>query len=421
MFGVTYIDGDLSIIQEQTEEKNLTFLHERIHYIQNFSTLYGLNHALLNMSQYLGRILQIQQGRFPTIPYDREDQEFIGALYDMAEGDSFDIGGEVYQCSAIHAIEEVDNYKFFGYDTRFPELYHLYKCQLILKYDDEKEFAFGGCAISESMAYLFEQVFYDKAEYSHALPYDACRLIYKFIMNRECDNPVVMIALCYASLMTMWPGNTFIDLVKQIKNDDIELGSAKAAFEFARNKMQIIDSKLVDDIRIKLDLIFPEEKEFPIRVWEDESRYARDWLKTKYKVLAENEEEYREKLICVLDEIDVNKRIEMMANLLDEYGQPIVVDAKGKIYTGEDKSLVYTLAPLSLYKVVTENEQSCFMYEICVGNNGTPSENCRKCCWKHNSGNSYCILRYYLYKMGLGATQFETLEKTPFDACCCGN
>lgn len=196
IFGITRLDADLSEIQNKKEEKNVAFLHERIHYIQNFSTVYGVNRALLKMSQYLGMILQIQNGKFPAKPFDRDDQEFISTLFEMSEGDSFDIEGNIIQCHAVQKIEEIDNYMFFDYDACFPEYRHLYKNQLILKYDDGKEYNFGGFAISESMAYLFEQIFYGRFDYSHRLPYDACNLVYKFLVNKECKC-TVLLALCY--------------------------------------------------------------------------------------------------------------------------------------------------------------------------------------------------------------------------------
>lgn len=414
IFGITYIDDDLSEMQNAKEDKNVVFLHERIHYIQNFSTVYGVNRALLKMSQYLGIILQIQHGEFPSKPYDRDDQEFINALFEMADGDSFDGQGNVVQCHAVEEVEEIDNYSFFEYDISFPKYRYLYKKQIILKYDKGNEYDFGGFAISESMAYLFEQVFYNKEDYSHRLPYDACNLVYKFFVGEKCEKPTVLLALCYASLMTMWPGNTFVDLVKHIKEDNVKLNSAKEVFAFAKEKMKKIDPKIVEDISKKLDLIFPEEKEFPIKILEEETRYAREWLKAKYKNLTEREEEYREALIWILDEAEITKKLAAMSRLLDEYGQPIVVDAKGKMYSGEDKKIVHTLAPLSLYKIVVERTPACFMYNICLANKGIPDEDCKEWCWKHKSDNNCCILRYYLYKMGLGATQFEELKNTPF-------
>ena len=413
IFGITKLDADLSDAVSSKEEKNVAFLHERIHYIQNFSTVYGVNRALLKMSQYLGTILQIQEGKFPSKPFEREDQEFIGAIFEMAEGDSFDNEGNIVQCHAVQKIEEIDNYTFFGYDVEFPEYRYLYKNQLALKYDDGKEYYFGGSAISESMSYLFEQIFFNEVEYSHRLPYDACNLVYKYLVKTECKC-TVLVALCYSSLMSMWPGNTFVDLCKCIKENNIELNSAKEVFNFAKEKMQEVPTQIIDEILKKLDLIFPEEKEFPAKVFEEESNYAREWLKTKYKFLIEREEEFREALVWILDEVEDDKKLALMSCLLDEYGQPIIIDSKGKMYSGEDKKLVHALAPLSLYKIVIERNPTCFMNEICISNNGIPDEDCKKWCWKHKSSNGFCILRYYLYKMGLGAIEFEKLENTPF-------
>ncbi len=413
IFGITQLDADYSEIQNKMQEKSAAYLHERVHYMQNFGTVYGVNKALFFMSKYLGMILQIQQGKFAMAPYDREDQDFINSIFLSAEGDGFDSKGNIIQCHAIEGIEEIDSYSFLEYDKTFPEYRNLYEKELILKYDEGKEYCFGGTAISESMAYLFEQFFFDRNDYSHRFPYNACEMVYQYIMKKECKNIPVLIGLCYAALMTMCPGNTFVELLRMIKRDNIEMNSAKDVFEFAEDKMKGVDRKIIEEVFKKLDLIFPEEVEAPLAIYEEESKYTKEWLQMKYKSITENELAYRKALVWILDEVKSDKKVLAMFSLLKEYGDPVVIDIKGKMYSGEDKKLVHALAPLALFKVIIDRRPDCFLYNVCKANNGNPDEDCKKWCWKHKSNSQCCILRYYLYKMGLGAIQFEQLENAP--------
>lgn len=89
IFGITKLCDDYSKIQNSDKEKLSAYLHERIHYIQNFTTVYGVYKSLVSMSDYLGRIFQIQQGKFPNKPYKSESQICLLRyyLYKMGLGD----------------------------------------------------------------------------------------------------------------------------------------------------------------------------------------------------------------------------------------------------------------------------------------------------------------------------------------------
>lgn len=413
VFGVTRLDEDYSKISEHSIEKNAAYLHESIHYMVNIGSVFGINKALMYMSRYLGYIIQIQQGIFPMQPYDKEDQDFIYSLITWAEGDSFDNKGQIVRCTSINRIEKVNNYRDYGYNEEFPEYEHLYKNQIILHFGNI-EYDFGGAAISESMAYLFEKFFFDVDDYEKDLPYNACEIVYEYIVGEKCCDLAVLIGLCYASMMTMWPGNAYVYLLEKLKHEGLRLKSMREAIEFSEEIMLEVHKGIIEDIQKKLDLIFPKEEENIIKIYENDSEYSKIWLQKKYKDIAENEREYRKALEWILDEADPDMRIPAMAQLLKEYGQPIIIDINGKLYTNGDKKLVHVLPPLALYEIIMEKKAECFLFNICKQNGGTPDKDCRTGCWNHHEAENCCVLRYYLYKMGLGATRFDQLENTPF-------
>ena len=51
VFGVTRLDEDYSNIENITDEMNAAYLHESIHFIQDFGSLYGVNVAVFRLSQ----------------------------------------------------------------------------------------------------------------------------------------------------------------------------------------------------------------------------------------------------------------------------------------------------------------------------------------------------------------------------------
>lgn len=414
--GITVLEDDYEDVKTTDVNKNAAFLHERIHFIQNFSTLYGITNATYYLSQYLGMILKVRDGEFPIspfLPYDNEEQEFINALFTCSAGDSFDSNGKCIQCHSIQNIKMENNYSEY-YSEQFPTWKNRFKEQVVLIFDDEKRYEFGAIAIEESMAYLFERYVYTVNDYSHRFPYNACELIFHYIMGEECEHDNVLIALCYVSLMTLWPGNTFIELLNELKNEKLKYTSMKEVFEFAKKKILPINATIIDEVCKKVDLVFPIAKENWIRVYEENSQYTCNWLQERYRYLAENEQEFRRAMIWVMEECESEKRVEKLSRLLNEYGHPIVIDKNGKLYSDNDKKIVHMLAPYSLWGILMEKNGMCKLYSVCKGNNKNPDNECRTMCWKHTDSHHICIMKYYLETMGLKNVEFDKLKNSPF-------
>lgn len=81
---------------------------------------------------------------------------------------------------------------------------------------------------------------------------------------------------------------------------------------------------------------------------------------------------YRKALIWVLDDVEPDKKLLVMFRLLDEYGQPIIIDSNGKLYCGENKELTYVLAPMTLFNIIIHKKSECFLYRVCMENGGHP-------------------------------------------------
>lgn len=415
--GITRLNEDYGKVEGSNDEKNSAYLHERVHYIQNCSTVYGLAVATYYLDKYLGMVQKAREGEFPIssfLPYNSEEQDFINAMFSCAAGDAFTKEGQCVQCHSIHGIVKEDVYGEF-YADAFPKWKNRFKEQIILKFDGDKRYEFGGSAISESMAYLFERYFFGSHDYAHRFPYNTCEMLYQYIVGEECQKITILIALCYASMMSMWPGNTFIELLYEFKEKRNDIRSMKDVFNLSTSRNRTINTCIIDTLCKCIDMIFPVEKENPIEIYEMESQYTREWLKKRYRYISEHEFEFREALIWIMEECEKENRIFAMARLLDEYGHPLIIDKNGKLYNANDKKLVHILAPFSLWGVLMERNGKCSLYQICKGNNKKTDRECYSKCWKHVCDrDNVCIFRYYLYKMGLGDVQFEDLNNSPF-------
>lgn len=78
--------------------------------------------------------------------------------------------------------------------------------------------------------------------------------MYKEIIGTSCDSIQIMIALCYASLMSHFPGYTFYMLVKRIKDLKGIPKKMEDIFEIARNLMQEVNENQIKNLEESLAL-----------------------------------------------------------------------------------------------------------------------------------------------------------------------
>lgn len=63
-FAIMKLNEDYSNVKNVTLEMDLAYLHEYIHYIQDFGTCYGINQSVYRLSCYLDMILQMQTDNY---------------------------------------------------------------------------------------------------------------------------------------------------------------------------------------------------------------------------------------------------------------------------------------------------------------------------------------------------------------------
>lgn len=214
-FAIMKLNEDYSNVKNVTLEMDSAYLHEYIHYIQNFGTCYGINQSVYRLSCYLDMILQMQTDNYSGNLKLNDEADFVSSLFVVAAGDSVeDVSDTV--CHRVNGIQILDEKEC--YEENYSAYIDLIKPSVIVHYNNEKEFRFGGEAVAENMAYLFEKLIFNVNDYQKSLPYNSCEIIYKEIVGDSCDNLQIMIALCYASLMSNFPGYTFYLLVERIKD-----------------------------------------------------------------------------------------------------------------------------------------------------------------------------------------------------------
>lgn len=417
VFGIIKLEEGYIIQENISPEMNAAFLHESIHYIQDFGTLYGINMAVYRLSCFIEMKKQIIAGKFPEILQWDKDEDLVNSMFKWAQGDEEPNSG-ARKCHVINFIELQDNYAEY-YAEDYPDKGEYFKPQVLIHYNDGKQFEFGGAAISENMAFLFEKIFFNSTDYNNDIPYNVCELLYEHVLNKKCENMSVMIAMCYASLMSKYPGYTFYELLLKLEQMEKIPTSMEQIFELAKDKMRNVTKGELDNLMNRIDMILPTEADNvmsqPIaKEYLENLKYTNNWLKERYREISQNEPAFRKAIVYILEKVESNKKRIAMSKLLEEYGEPLVIDKAGKLWNRGNLKLVFLLAPYALQELVMNKKRECALLEVCEAYRKKTTGECRTCCWKHADSNTICILRFYLYAMGLGATEFDKLEGSPF-------
>lgn len=246
-FGIVYLDTDASEIETDKNVQD-AFLHEDIHFVQNFYTLYGVNKAIVYMSM-LARAFEFAHHNKWYLPRS-DEEDMVTSFFEIIAGDS--------DQKACHAIENIKP------ENQFKELYReipQYKLGVeadtitLLFHGDNETYNFGGEAISESVAYIFEKILFNSNDYQgHQFPYNACELVYEYYFNKKCaDYPALLLA-GYLSLMTKKPGITFVETMQTLK----ERGKfSTPAVKEVLKKVSGISDEQIKLLYERIDCLFP--------------------------------------------------------------------------------------------------------------------------------------------------------------------
>ncbi len=411
-FAIMKLNEDYSNPENITLEMNSAYLHEYIHFIQDFGTCYGIDQSVDRLSRYLDMIMQIQTDNYSGYLKLSDEADFVSSLFMSAAGHSIeDISDTV--CHKVNGIELLEEKEY--YEEDYPEYVDLFKPSVIVQYNNEKEFRFGGEAIAENMAYLFEKLFFNTNDYEKSLPYNSCEIVYKEIVGTSCDSIQIMISLCYASLMSHFPGYTFYTLAKRIKDLKRSPEKMEEIFEIASDLMEAVNESQIKNLEERIDYALPiiknevtKEKMYSTFMYD--LKYCNNWLKSTYRYMIEQEEYFRNTLVYILEEKNILLRKARMWELVKINESPLLIDKTGKLYSKDDKHLVFLLAPYALQQTIMNKQTSCALFSICTAYKKEISKKCGEFWWKKEFSKKICIMRFYLYLMNLGDVQFDELD-----------
>lgn len=221
-------NDDEMIINKMSDKEATVLFHEYIHFLQDFTTYYGLNKLYVHSDYIHGVVNTIYKGKEQfTVPFsinDNTDTVQLNLLIcNLTDGDNKDVSTVI-----INDIQK--DYEPFDPNP------HLEGIETInLRYNGNNYYTFGASAIMESMAYIMERLCSPRGVLpSSDFPYCAAELVAQYYDEDFGSerNLLKVLALCDVSLQISNPGVFFVDTMKLIKDKKLVISKAEDVYDW---------------------------------------------------------------------------------------------------------------------------------------------------------------------------------------------
>lgn len=373
---------DLTINKLPLKDMTVLF-HEYIHFLQDFTTYYGLN-AIYAYSEYLhsvvNRIYGIKAKEF-TIPFnitDNTDNVLLNKqLLNFTQGDT-------EECSPF-SVDEVEE----DMDELLPNDYMKNVPNVILNLNGDLR-VFGAIAIMESMSYLMERqcspAGYEK---SPDFPYRSAELVADYYVKDFSNNPLMVLALCDMSLQSSNPGACFVRVMKGIRDGNVTFEKPEDIYDHFYNQISVTaygtESTLVSHFKMLLSVVQNCMKSY-LRDMPILKEYY-DWIDHLVK-FAINWREYDRYFLLKMARHNDLVTNSCWGYAVHEVGSPLMVNNNGDYFKIlQSGSLLgmdveYFRAIRQIETLFETGKSSCDMYNWCKKSpNATPNELCKTTPW----------------------------------------
>ena len=366
--------------------KDMTILfHEYIHFLQDFTTYYGLN-QLYVQSEYLhsvvNRIYKIQSETF-TVPFKIEDNTdnvlLNKQICKLTLGDTV----ELKQMDIVELIEDSDTLMDNSYMKVIPNVIISCKDDMLI---------FGSMAIMESMAYIMERLCSpNDYEESPDFPYKSAEKVASYYSPDFGSDPLKVLALCDMSLQSSNPGSCFVRTMKGIQAGSIQFKTPEEIYDYfySQKAQKAQDKRIVyfmdsfnELSNVVKDLMKSYYKGLPnIEVfyeWIDRLTGFAQWWRNNERYFLLNMARY--------DKLASNS---FWGKAVHDVGTPLMsnnIDGHFYKITPKDMTLgmdvEFFKAIFEIKKLFEQGNTACSMYEWCKDSKlANCDENCKKSPW----------------------------------------
>lgn len=378
-------DSDDMTINKLSIKDMTVLFHEYIHFIQDFTTFYGLNIIFVYceyMHSIINRIYKNGKGPF-IVPFDIQDNNdnviLNCQINKLTQGDYTDIPN-----FEIKSIQEdydklIDNHTLNKIPT------------VIIETSEGDVLTFGSIAIEENMAYLMEKCCSPLGVVSSPqFPYCAAEKIADYYVPNFSSEPLMVIALCDTTLQCSIPGTRFVRTMKNIKNGQLKFKKPEDVYDYFYKQQTVkVDgtkSTLLDSYLSILHVVGQELKSYikdmPITAsyyqWIDSLiTFATDWRK--------NDRYYLLKMARCNDLL----KNSYWGKAIHDVGTPLMTNNRGHYFkivperVSKEMNVEYFKTFYQIEQLFSQGKMGCDSYDWC--NNSpcvTPNNLCKTSPWE---------------------------------------
>lgn len=399
------IDGNF-VADVLTSEEYGSLIHEYVHYIQHIQTLFGVNRTRLytrlyiEYRKYLISHIKVEMPLNIDIVAPSAIPIFANEL--EKEGDQ-------------HYDYDIDEVEISNVDIEEARANHhsvrvgIYDYELNEAWDGEKGYHFGYWAIIEGMAHNIQLLIDPSVNERHlSVPYKVvdriCEKLYPEIFN----NKLLMISLCFVSLLYDNPGVGFLDIANHIVDFHITDGrqlykeSLLNIIYFRGNPMPLKEMLKImqDELLVQLKMLIGSELEYYSKVFEQ----TREELSTGESTL-----------LNILYDGRINDKKSFNDVLLRVYGFPFIESHLSSLLQNNPETnkpyreIAYLASWELFYKRLISKDPKCRRYDLCRGNethaaSDAFSPECRDAQWLKDKD---CILSQGFKLFGSHVEEWE--------------
>lgn len=383
---------DNMVISKMSNTDATILFHEYVHFLQDFTTYYGLNNLYVQ-SEYIHSVVNriYKNGKQFVVPFkinDNDDNLLLNQqICKLTAGDTEE--ASVYSINEI--MEITDDL------IKNP---HINDIQSIVLNPNGDFRSFGALAIMESMAYIMERLCSPTSvQYSPDYPYRAAELVTQYY-NKEFGNDLFkVLALCDVSLLNSNPGVCFINIAKKISSGELVINNAEELYDWYYNQpcsithsspsifRQVFENLLSQVCQLLHSYIHDVPEQDAYHEWINHLiNFAKDW-RTNDKYF----------LLKMARQGDL-KRNDCWGYTISRVGSPLMRNRLNHYFKlpyegmkeGEDNVEIFN-AIKEIYKLFSEGKKDCEMLKWCCNSpKSTPNELCKIAPWKKCNEDPLC-------------------------------
>lgn len=384
---------DLSI--DKLSDRDVTILfHEYIHFLQDFTTIYGLS-AIYTHSEYIrsviNRIYKYSSKKF-YVPFKIEDNSDNVFLNKTISRFTFGDNSEINEIT----IDDIN----ITYDELPPNEYIKEIPNITLIVNKGDYVTFGAIAIMENMAYIMERCCSPRSyEKSPEFPYQVAEKVAEFYSPEFANDKYKVLALCDISLHSSNPGVFFVKVMKGIAENRISFETPESVYDYLYT-LDVYDygtfeqKTFLDAYKQRLIQIQHLLKEY-IKNMPIIKSYHK-WIDgiTNFSLKWRESDRYLLLNMARHQDLSTNR---YWANVIHEVGTPLMSNKKGHYFkipphgSTEDMDVELFRAIREIELLFESGSVECSMYNWCkISNNKSINNLCKRTPWKKSTEGYLC-------------------------------